>query len=173
MDKDHIDQCKSDILEYLKSKKLKATANVIKQVLENDSIAKKLNNILEGKPNPEDIISPQDATALIKYLNYSKADYQDLKRYTDGIGKWFLPPYKRTTEETVKCLPAEEEMTFSDDCATATVKGQSDAYVARLLQDPDILEIMDRMKQEHGDDVDFFLGEKIGDDGSTQDTYKV
>ena len=129
---------------------------------------------MDGKPNPEDIISPQAATALKNYLNYSKSSYSDLKRFTDSIGRSFLPGYHKVTEESAKCLPNQEELFFGDDEAIATVKGTLDKHMERTLQEPDIEEIMIGMVEEHGEEnVIFELKDKIGHDGTTIEPTKV
>ena len=158
----------------MRSKRKNVNADLIEKLLEDDALAKRLQNYLDGKANPEDIISPQAATALKTYLQYSKSSYSDLKRYTDSIGRPFLPGYHKVTEESKKCLPNEEELKFSDDEVVATVKGTLDKHMERTLQDPDIEEIMEKMVLEHGEEnVRFELKDKTGHDGTTIETTKV
>ena len=137
-------------------------------------MGKRLKNYLEGRPNPEDIISPEAATALKTYLNYTKSSYSDLKRFTDNIGRPFLPGYHKVTEESKKCLPDQEELKFGDDEAVATIKGSLDKHMERTLLDPEIEDIMVGMVEEHGEEnVKFELKDKLGHDGTTIDPTKV
>ena len=67
----------------------------IEKLFQDESwcFGQKNQKYFEGKPNPEDIISPQAALALKTYLNFSTSVYiyKDLKKFTDSISKLFLP----------------------------------------------------------------------------------
>ena len=139
----------------MRSKGKKDNADLIEKLFDDDALAKKFKNILEGKPNPEDIISPQAATALKTYLNFSTSVYKDLKKFTDSIGRPFLPAYYIVAKDCDDCLPNEEELKFEDDCATATIKGTCDKFMQRILQDSNTEEVMVRMVQEYMEDFCF------------------
>ena len=102
----------NDILAFLRSKGKNDNADLIEKLFEDDALAKRLTNYLDGKANPEDIISLQAATALKTYLQYSKSSYSDLKRYTDSIGRPFLPGYHKVTEESKKILTSNLSLLF-------------------------------------------------------------
>ena len=173
-DENEIIKSGKNILSYLRSKGKANSADLIEKLFEDDALAKRLKNYLDGKANPEDVISPEAATALRTYLHYTKSSYSDLKRYTDNIGRPFLPPYHTVTEEIKKCLPDEEQLKFSDDEVVATIKGTLDKHMERTLEDPDTEAIMAGMVEEHGEEnVKFELKDKIGHDGTTIDTTKV
>ena len=134
----------------MRSKRKNNNADLIEKLFEDDALAKRLTNYLDGKANSEDIISPQAATALRTYLHYTKSSYSDLKRYTDSIGRPFLPPYHTVTEEVKKCLP--DEVKFSDDEVVVTIKRTLDKHMERTLEDPSTEAIMSGMVEEHGEE---------------------
>ena len=84
------------------------------------------------------------------YLGYTKSSYSNLKRYTDSIGRPFLPGFHKVTEECAKCLPNKEELKFGDDEAVVTIKGPLDKHMERTLLDLDIEVIMVGMVVEYG-----------------------
>ena len=158
----------------MRSKGKKDNAEIIQKLFEDDTLGKRLKNYLEGIANPEDIISPEAATALKTYLEYTKSSYSDLKRYTDSIGRPFLPGFHKVTEECAKCLPNKEELKFGDDEAVATIKGTLDKHMERTLLDPEIEAIMVGMVAKYGEEnVKFELKDKLGHDGTTIPTTKV
>ena len=84
--KEHIDKNLKELLEYLQdegSLESKHRANIIKQIFEDNVKAKKVNNYLESKVNKEELISSEEATALLVDYNWIQRDYQGLKNLTD------------------------------------------------------------------------------------------
>ena len=98
-----------------------------------------------------------------------------MKNYTDDRGFHFLPAYKKVVSECNDCLPDADELNFMDDEATGTIKGTRKKYVERLRKDPVTDEVMERIQEEFGEygDVIFELLDKMGYDGSTQQSYDV
>ena len=142
--------------------------------MESDEIAQKIQNFLDGKNIKEDQISSEEALAILVYLNQSKADYQNLKNFTDKLGKGFLPPYSKVLEEKKKCLIDDDsKLNFSDTKASADLKATLDKDQERLMNIPWIRDSVENLKRKYGDKVKFRKIFKLGYDGSTQNTYKV
>ena len=109
--------------------------------------------ILGGKPIPEDIIFPEAATAFKTYLGYTKSSYSNLKRYTDSIGRPFLPGFHKVTEE----------LKFGENEAVVTIKGPLDKHMERTLLDLDIEVIMVGMVIEYAYGKENIKFELVGD----------
>ena len=174
--KEHIDKNLKEILEYLQdegSLESKHRANIITQIFEDNIKAKKVNNYLESKVNKEDLISSEEATALLVDYNWTQRDYQGLKNLTDKKNRHFLPPYKEVLNEKKKCLPDVSELFFDDTEARATVKGTLDHDQKRLLKLPWIADSVRNLKQKYGARLKLKFYYKTGFDGSTQKQYKV
>ena len=125
----------------------------------------------EGIKDKSNEISLDDAVAFQVFHNLSSTEYQDIKTYTDNLGRNFLPPYYKVKERKEECLP--KDCKFEDDEATGTIKSTCDKYMQRLWQDPDEKEKRDRLVKEYGKRIKFKLLYKLGYDGSTQTRYKV
>ena len=160
--KKNLEHCMNTILTYLKSVKLTEKANVIEQTYykHSDKVANLLNDVLEGKKNDRNIISPEEAAALQVYLNMSKSTYQSLKNFADNKGVHFFPTWKKTREEREKCLAAGVE---SDDIeVSASIKATLKNWLDRAMQDPEIKEPVERLKKIHGNNIKFKLIYKLG-----------
>ena len=174
--KEHIEKNLKEILEYFQdegSLASKHKANIIKQIFEDDTKAKRVNNFLDKKVNKEDLISNEEATALLMDLDLSTANYQDLKNFTDKKGLYFLPPYKNVFEEKKKCLPDSSGLFFDDTEGRATVKATLDQNQKRLLKLPWIADSVRKLKEKYGARLKLRFYYKTGFDGSSQKQYKV
>ena len=61
-----------EILPYLRSKRKNNNADLIEKLFEDDALARISKNYLDGKVNPEDIISPQVVTVFRTYIHLYK-----------------------------------------------------------------------------------------------------
>jgi len=159
-------------LEYFKQKGLSDQANVMKTVFESEAKAKYLNNVLQGKKNPENTISLDEACAFEVYLGLTKRTYGYIKKFTDERGLHFLPCHDYLKPQKDKCVASDFKVT--DDTITASVKATAYNYLERLLQIEDVKESVERLEEEYGKNVvEYEFGDKAGWDGSCQPKHNV
>ena len=113
-----------------------------------------------------------EATAFLVYLDLSEAKYGYVKKFTDDRNCHLFPTYAKVREERKKCVA--EDLKVTDTEAVASVKSTCDKYLERLFQDPDVVEKVEQVEEEYGDEIEEWqLKNKGGWDGSTQKRYNV
>ena len=87
------------------------------------------------------------------------------------VGKNLLPAWRPVMAERNECI--SKDFKCNDTEAIASVKGTCDNWLDRWLQDEDIMPMIDRLYEKHGNALDLGAIINAGYDGSNINKYKV